>query len=125
MITLALAVAAFAAGEILDAFRDLIEDLWDHFQRVEWDFFFEGQKDEVEKLMGSYFTYYVFDCNMSLAIVILLVSSLFAHLLGGGVILGFMAVLVIFAVNAWRLRSQVSVLTNRWNHSQKQADDLA
>jgi len=121
MITLALVVAAFIAGEILDASRDLIEHLWDRFQKVEWAFFFEGDKDEVEKLMGSYYTYYVFDCNMSLAIVILLLSHFFTNFLGGGLVVAFMVVVFfIFAGNAKSLRSEISTLTKRWHQSQQQ-----
>ena len=122
MIALALAVAGFLAGEILDASRDLLEHIWDRFQRVYWDFFAEAGKDDVEKLTGSYFTYYVFDCNICLALLILLLGNSFVNLLGSGLVVAFLlAVLLIFAVNAWSLRSEIASQTKRWYQTRQGA----
>src|SRR5271157_4896745 len=57
--TLAVVVAAFLIGEVLDASRDLLENVWDLLQPVKWDFFAKAKKDEVDSLRTSYFTYYV------------------------------------------------------------------
>lgn len=118
--TLALIVAAFFAGELLDASRDLLEKLWDRFQRVTWDFFATAGKDEVEKLRTSHFTYYVFDCNVSLALVIFLLSYFAAHLvhirisLGNSLVVVFSVIfLIIFVWNAWQLRSEIASLTRK------------
>src|SRR6266705_2709888 len=48
--TLAVAVAEFFVGEVLDASRDLLENVWDRFQPVSWNFFAEAGKDDVDKL---------------------------------------------------------------------------
>jgi hypothetical protein len=118
--TLAAAVAAFFAGEVLDASRDLLEDLWDWLtqgasQDIKWDFFTDAEQNEVEKLRTSFFTYYVFDCNVSLALVILLISDIFTNLLGSFSAVVFSLVfLAIFVWNARRLRSQIASRTQRW-----------
>jgi len=118
MATLALVVAAFLAGEILDASRDLFEHLWDRFQSVKWDYFAEAENDQVEKLRSSYFTYYVFDCNVSLALVILLLSNIFINLLGSSIVVVFVLIfLLIFAGNARSLRGEIAARTERWHES--------
>jgi hypothetical protein len=123
MATLAIAVAAFLAGEILDASRDLFEHLWDRFQNVKWDFFAEAEQDEVEKLTRSYFTYYVFDCNISLALVTFLLINIFNNLLGSRLVIVFPLIfLLIFAVNAWSLRSEIAARTQRWLQSRQNAN---
>jgi hypothetical protein len=73
--TLAVVVVAFFMGEVLDAARDLLENVWDWFQPVQWEFFAEAEKEKVDKLFTSYFTYYVFDCSTSLALLVLLAIS--------------------------------------------------
>ncbi len=118
--TLAVAVAAFFAGEVLDASRDLLEDLWDLFQSVEWGFFTDADQDDVEKLRTSSFTYYVFDCNATLALVILLLTQLLTHIfinLSCSVVVVFFLIFLILLVNAWRLRSQISSRTQRWKQA--------
>jgi hypothetical protein len=67
---LTLAVIALLAGEFLDASRDLLEDLWDRFRAVEWSFFSDAKQEEIEILNSSLFSYYVFDHNVSLALIV-------------------------------------------------------
>jgi hypothetical protein len=112
---LAIVVGAFFIGEALDASRDLLENAWDKFQPVEWDFFAKAGKDEVDNLRTSHFTYYVFDCNVGLALVVLL---LFAYLTSSPVwaVLVLVLFLIIFIVNAWRLRSEIASLTHDWRN---------
>ena len=64
-----LAVLAFAIGQLLDAVRDLCENIWDRWDKVDWDFFFEAKPEQIEKLDGSYFTYYVFNSNLVLPLL--------------------------------------------------------
>jgi hypothetical protein len=121
MIALALIVAAFLAGEILDASRDLFEHLWDRFKSVSWDFFAEAEQGEVEKLRTSYFTYYVFDCNISLALVILMLSNIFVNVLSRGLLVAFFVILLVFAGNAWTLRGEIASRTGRWHRTRRDA----
>lgn len=124
--TLAVVVAAFFVGEVLDASRDLLEHVWDRFQPIAWDFFVNAQKDQVEQLRTSHFTYYVFDCNVTLALAILLLSHLFAasfHIsvgLGNSVVAVFFAIFfIIFTWNARQLRREIASLTQSWRAQQK------
>lgn len=74
-------VLAFALGEILDSIRDvLLEDAWNNRAkvRVNWDFFFEAREDQIEKLRTSYFTYYVFNHNLALGLLLLSGAELVA-----------------------------------------------
>ena len=75
---LLLAVIAFVVGQALDAIRDLLENIWDIWWEVDWPFFFHGDKEKLENLLESYFTYYVFDCNLSLGIIITIILNLFS-----------------------------------------------
>lgn len=108
---LAVVVAAFIIGEVLDASRDLLENVWDWFQPVEWDFFAKAKKDEVESFRTSYFTYYVFDCNVSLALFILLALAWRTSFFPVWAVLILALFLIIFLVNAWRLRGEVASVT--------------
>ncbi|HWG19130.1 MAG TPA: hypothetical protein VG225_01285 [Terracidiphilus sp.] len=120
---LSLVVAAFLVGEILDASRDLLENIWDRFQGVAWDFFSDAGQDEVEKLRTSFYTYYVFDCNISLALVILLLSNNFINLLGRWLVVCLSwAFLIVFALNAGRLRREIASRTQRWLQSRQRAN---
>ena len=123
--TLALAVAALFVGEVLDASRDLLEHVWDCFQGVVWDFFANAGKDKIDQLNASHFTYYVFDCNVSLGLAILLLSHFAAPLfgvsigLGNGLVVLFLVIcLAIFSSNAWRLRSEIASLTVSWSRQE-------
>lgn len=112
--TLVVAVAAFFVGEVLDASRDLLENVWDRFQAVSWDFFAEAGKDEVDKLRASHFTFYAFDCNVALALAILLASQFFISIGNGFVVACFAIFLIIFVWNAWQLRREIASVTRRW-----------
>ncbi len=60
-------VLAFALGQLLDAIRNLVEHILDRWDKVNWDFFFEGPQEKIERLDRHYFTYYVFDANLTIA----------------------------------------------------------
>ncbi len=64
---LALSVAAFVLGEIIDAFRDFREK-----DDVNWNFFFDASEEEIKRLNESYFTYYVLGRNLVWALLIAL-----------------------------------------------------
>jgi hypothetical protein len=119
--SLAAAVAGFFVGELLDASRDLLEWVWDRFQPVRWEFLVtEGEK--VEKFMTSYFTWYVFDCNASLALAIVLLLASFTPTPAPPFVRPVLALsLVIFVVNARQLRKEMAPLTGE----SRQAPDKA
>jgi hypothetical protein len=112
--TLAVAVAAFFVGEVLDASRDLLENVWDRFQPITWDFLVTAEREKVENFKVSYFTWYVFDCNASLALaIILLLAFLTPAPTWARAFLAFS--LVIFVVNAVLLRREMAPLTHGSN----------
>lgn len=63
-------VLPFVSGQLIDAFRNsFIEEALDKRwpkRKVNWRFFFSGDKETVEKLRRSFFDYYVFDANLAL-----------------------------------------------------------
>jgi hypothetical protein len=60
---LVLSVFAFVIGEILDSYRNCRED-----NEVNWNFFFDSDKEKVKRLDEYYFTYYVLNKNLASAI---------------------------------------------------------
>jgi hypothetical protein len=62
-------VLPFVSGQLIDCFRNsLIEEAVDkrwHKKEVNWEFFFSGDKEKLEKLRRSFFDYYVFDANLA------------------------------------------------------------
>lgn len=72
-------VAAFLLGEVFDSLRDSIwENLSDFFKKheIHWDFFFQGDMENIAKLQDGYFTWYVFNVNSSISILTALIISL-------------------------------------------------
>ncbi len=63
---LVLSVLAFVIGEILDSCRDCREEK----DKLNWDFFFDGDKEKVDQLDEYYFTYYVLNKNLSSAVTL-------------------------------------------------------
>ena len=109
--TLAIVVTAFVVGQVLDALRDLLEHLWDRRHPINWDFFLNAVKDKVDQLKASHFNYYVFDCNMSIGLVILLAITFFSH--SGGALwlrITLCLLIVLFAANATSLRREMAPL---------------
>ncbi len=75
-------IIAFLIGEVFDSLRDLLEEfpLNKIFSEVNWDFFFNADKEKIEKLNESYFTWYVFNLNSSLSLIgALLFTTLFIN----------------------------------------------
>jgi hypothetical protein len=104
---LTIVVVSFVAGGLLDAVRDSLEDLWDKFQPIDWKTLFTQDKDKIESFRNSYFTYYVFDCNVSAALIVVLgLSFRVSHPWWGQLLLGVFV--IIFLWNAYRLRAQIA-----------------
>jgi hypothetical protein len=105
---LTLAVTALCVGEAFDAFRDwALEPLWDRLQQpVTWTFFTTAEKDKLESFRESHFTSYVFDCNLSLALVVLLATSGLSW-----ASLALAVLLVVFVGKARSLRKEIAEVT--------------
>lgn len=102
--TLAAIAAAAFVGEFLDSCRDLLEWVWDKKQRVDFDSF------AAEPRKSSYFTYYVFNCNIGLALVIWFVTHQMLRFMAIDVLaksFGLIA-FIVFVVNAASLRSEMA-----------------
>lgn len=127
LIIFALAVLAFVSGQFLDAVRNgLIEECWDYceekrqIQQLNWGFFFDGDEAQLKHLHEHYFTWYVANLNLSLAIVfggaVSLVLALYRnypwHLILP-VTIGIVAVIVIFMRDASGLRKEIKDNINR------------
>ena len=114
-------VAAAFVGEFLDASRDLLERVWDKYQPINWDYLANGGKDEVDNLRTWYYTYYAFDCNAILTLVIASVVAVLFHVrslanyLGNYWLVGVVVLLflVVFFFNAVGLRSEIASLTKK------------
>ena len=69
-IGLAFVVIPFLVGQFLDAWRDLLENIWDRKSPIKWNFFIEGDRDILQSFQEYYFIYYAFDCNLVLGITL-------------------------------------------------------
>lgn len=99
-------VLAFVLGQFLDASRDLLENVWDLCSEVNWDFFFQAEDAQVEKLRTSYFTYYVFNHNLAVPLLYFSIMRLIScHILEFFLSL---VVAVVFITNAVRLRKEIA-----------------
>lgn len=111
---LALAVIAFVVGQVLDAMRDLLENIWDIKWKINWQFFFEGDKEKLEKLHENYFTYYVFNCNLSLGIIIIIFLKSFSVVKFPSdwfLFFPLYGIPVVFILNAISLRCEIRKLS--------------
>lgn len=107
---LSIVVGAFLVGELLDATRDLIlEHILDKFQPLRWSFFSSEDMNKIENFKTSYFTYYVFDWNISMALLVVAVLAIFNSAPAWTYVV--LAIpFVIFVFNAIRLRSEMKPL---------------
>lgn len=100
------AILAFVVGEFLDCVRDISECLWDRWSRVNWDFFFEADAPQLERLRDSYFTYYVFNYNLALSLLYFSFAQLAKWHLGW--FAGGLVVACIFIYDARSLRKEIA-----------------
>jgi hypothetical protein len=105
-------VFAFVLGEFLDACRDLLENVWDLWSEVYWDFFSEAPDADVEKLRTSHFTYYVFNHNLALPLLYFLILRLTSHHIVEFLVA--LAVAIVFVANAVTLRREIAKITKRF-----------
>jgi hypothetical protein len=67
--------AALTVGLIIDAVRHLGEPIWDRLCKTDkegrwWDFFVVGEENHLENLIEFYYSYYVFDANLFIAVIL-------------------------------------------------------
>jgi F0F1-type ATP synthase assembly protein I len=112
IMTLSVVVAALIVGELLDSVRDLLEWVWDHvFAPMPWSLFDTADKDKIEQFYNSRFTWYAFDCNISLALVLVILLALYFGTVPVWFVITLVLSLGIFVVNACSLRSEMVRLT--------------
>ena len=118
-----LLVISYAFGLILDAIRDILENLFDLIPnfKVNWDFFFNETKAKQDKLTKWYFPWYVFNVNtlIGLTVSILIcryyhyhyspISNLKFHY---GILFG-LAILIILLIDSIVLRFDIIKHTNK------------
>ncbi len=107
---LSIVVGAFLVGELLDAARDLIlEHILDKFQPLKWSFFSSEDMNKIENFKTSYFTYYVFDWNISMALLVVAVLAIL-NSAPAWIYVVLAIPFVIFVFNAIRLRGEMKPL---------------
>jgi hypothetical protein len=115
---LAFAVAAFAVGQFLDAFRNIIEELIGKISpkhAINWDFIWEFNNEKLERMDDFYFTYYVFDFNLALALVIGFATEflpIFCWHLPRCMIWCVFLAIIVFVVDGLCLRRDIVKLSN-------------
>ncbi|MGD1046719.1 MAG: SET domain-containing protein-lysine N-methyltransferase [Bacteroidota bacterium] len=72
------AVIGFVIGQLLDATRDILEDVWDekYPPAINWRFFFDGDSTKLKNLEEWYFTWYSLDANIAIALILFIPSNI-------------------------------------------------
>lgn len=114
-----LAALAWISGTFFDLIRNLFEWVWDcpwiTRQKLNWRFFFSGPPEHLANLEHYFWSFYLLDADMAIAILLsLLLSRVFIpnghlDLLWS---LGFAFVAVLFAVDVILLRIEIKDLLN-------------
>lgn len=109
------ALMAWLLGSFVDAVRNLLEELWDRRAPIRWDFFFHGQSDEIANLDHYFFSFYMADADLAIAILLYLILGrpLTSYVLGQRadfpwvVYIMLLIVALVFARDARSLRSEI------------------
>jgi hypothetical protein len=116
---LALAVISFVMGQILDVIRDILENIWDWISPIYWNFFIKADEVELKNLKESYFTFYVFDSNLALGIITIILLNWCSVIdLPSGTWIFGLILAGLFVVNAIFLRIDIA------KHTQGYANKL-
>lgn len=94
----AVTIAGFAAGEVIDAFRNRCLEGW-FKEKVDWDFFFRTRDQRLANLDEFYYVYYLFDLNLLIAIVAGLIVNVTCFTIPG---IGLPSA-VVDTVHAWHV----------------------
>jgi hypothetical protein len=128
----ALVLLAWILGTLFDAFRNQLEWLWDSGKvakllewvwsfwgsrrfkthTVYWDFFFHGDEKCLANLEHYYWSFYLLDSDMAIAIVLSISLSLFIKTTSVRwyVWLGWIVAALVFAIDARSLRIEMEGL---------------
>jgi hypothetical protein len=117
-----LVLLAWILGTFFDLMRNLLEWVWDaeRFTNhpLNWAFFFWGQRDRLEKLEHYFWSFYILDADMAIAILLSVFFSPFLRRFYAGSIACYMWVLwllllvitFLFANDARLLRREIKLL---------------
>lgn len=102
---LVLVVLALIAGELLDSVRDLLEHAWDRWSPINWNYFADAAPDKLEAIKKNWFTSYVFNHNLVIpGMILLLFGTLQLRLVG-------LVAVAVFAGDAISLRREIARIT--------------
>jgi len=114
-------------GTFFDAIRNgILEKL---MKKMDWDFFFKGEKEKVAQFDNHYYAYYTMGIDFVIAAVFFFVVMLLVHWFWSvpcsmwdiwTVIVAFMFALV-FWIDAYTLRGDMARLLDEWRKEEKQA----
>ncbi len=75
---------AWIIGTLIDAIRNgIIESVLDKFQKIDWDFFFFGDREKARQFEEYFFAYYLLDFNFVISILLTLLFFLSRLFFGG------------------------------------------
>jgi hypothetical protein len=89
---------------------------WWPRRKVNWPFFFSGDKEDVEKLRRSFFDYYVFDANLAFPALCFTIWRL--RLGSLGLAIAGVAVAALLIWDARSLRKEIAEHTNQTRGAQ-------
>lgn len=116
-------IASIAVGEMLDAVRDIGENLfecWCPEEQLNWEFFLEADEKKLDNFENYFYTYYVLCSNFALGLFPVLVLEIIRHCFAHWKIDLLLAVAVgIFVFDAILLRKQIRDLIGVQAHEEK------
>jgi hypothetical protein len=108
-------ILSWIIGDFFDALREtLIERIFDCWQPLWWDFFFQGKREKVDQVEDYYYSYYEVSINFTVAIVIFIIceplfycTSAFIKPLPWYINLILFVVAIVFFLDARTLRCEI------------------
>jgi hypothetical protein len=74
-------IISFIIGQVFDSIRDRFFEPC-HKKNINWDFFYEAPKEQIEKLDDNYYIWYVLNTNLVISLIGLLIFVAFHALFG-------------------------------------------
>jgi len=109
-------ILSFAIGILFDGIRDgFLESIWDNFKPINWKYFNNPNKDEIEGLYLRFYTYYTFDLNLSISNIFLIIIFLSFNYTNKFVWIVLIISTIISIVDACSLRKIIREITNKNN----------
>jgi hypothetical protein len=111
-----LLLLAWILGTFIDASRNVLEWVWDHYEteKVDWTFFFSGDKDRLEHFEHYFWSFYILDADMGIAITLSVILSLFMKtaMAPWYLWLAWIVADLVFVIDARLLRREIKDLLN-------------